>query len=87
MAKSEAQVRAVVEEWMGENIQNETYLDEENEDPRPAQYAAMCRAYALEAGVTKADMDRFYPYLEKDMAQAIERWVDREVDRRMKEED
>lgn len=81
------EVQSFVQEWMRENIQNETYLDEENEDPRPKQYAEWCIASAAAAGITRAEVEREYPFLSNDMAQAIEQWVDREIDRRMKEED
>lgn len=70
-----------VEGWISENVYPDAYVDEEHDDPRPAEMAVVCTAAALEAGFSQDALDKAYPVLSDRMAEAIDAAVDREIDR------
>lgn len=76
-----------VEDWISENIHAEAYVDEDQDDPRLAEMAALCTAAAHEAGFSQDELDEAYPVLSDRMAEAIDAAADQEVDRLSSKDD
>lgn len=83
---AERDIFEYVYEWMGENIEVQTYLDEEGEDDRPQKYAEHFIANAESDGYSQEDINSIRPRLEEIISQYMTQQTDAEV-RRLADED
>ena len=75
-----------VYEWLEENVELQTYLDEEGDD-RPQQYSKQFIAAAESEGFSKEDIDSIKDRLPEIIAKHMEQTTDAEVARLSREDD
>lgn len=75
-----------VYEWLGENVELQSYLDEEGDDDRPQQYADQFAANAEAEGFSPEDVESIRPRLPEIIGQYMTQQTDAEV-RRLADED
>jgi hypothetical protein len=73
---------AFVENWVSENIHAEGY-PAEGDDTQAKDFAAQCRAEALQAGIPASEIDDEFDDLTAFMSGQIQEANDREVERQV----
>lgn len=76
-----------VYEWLGENVELQSYLDEESEDERPQQYADQFAAAAEAEGFSSEDIESIRPQLPEIIGKYMTQQTDAEVRRLADEND
>lgn len=78
---AERDIFEYVYEWLGENVELQSYLDEETQDDRPQQYADQFAATAATEGFSQEDIESIRPQLPEIIGKYMTQQTDAEVRR------
>lgn len=76
-----------VEDWIDEHIQADVYLAESGNDDRPPRYAEQCIQAAIENGISRDEVEEYFPDLPDTIGRAMEAATDAEIARQVAKDD